>query len=110
MTPIVKIAPTTTNNPATVKFSNKQDVITNYTNEQQIKNQINVEKPQPLPQSQKEIEVQQQPPRIRKSGWIFKLNQTGFKLWKKRYFVLNESILNYYSGKKRLNIDLIIIN
>jgi hypothetical protein len=97
MTPIVKMAPSTASNPTTVKFSNKQDVITNYTNEQQIKNQINIEKPQPMP-SQKEIEQPQQQTRFRKSGWMFKLNQTGFKLWKKRYFVLNESILNYYPG------------
>jgi hypothetical protein len=48
--------------------------------------------------SQKEIEQPQQQTRVRKSGWMFKLNQTGFKLWKKRYFVLNESVLNYYPG------------
>ena len=116
MTPIVKIAPSkhtsnannnystvngTNSHPTTVKFSNKQDVITNYTNEQQIKNQVNIEVPEPP--VQQPIEVQQPiskpQPRVRKSGWIFKLNQTGFKLWKKRYFVLNETMFNYYSGK-----------
>ena len=80
----------------TVKFSTKQDVINNYTNDQQInKSQVNVEQIEPPPESN-QLQVKQQ--RIRKSGWMYKLNQTGFKLWKKRYFVLNEAVLSYYSG------------
>ena len=57
--------------------------------------QVNVEQIEPPPESN-QLQVKQQ--RIRKSGWMYKLNQTGFKLWKKRYFVLNEAVLSYYSG------------
>ena len=36
---------------------------------------------------------------LRKYGWLYKLSQNGLKLWKKRYFVLTDYILDYYSGK-----------
>lgn len=35
---------------------------------------------------------------LRKYGWLYKLSQNGFKLWRKRYFVLTDYILDYYSG------------
>ena len=35
---------------------------------------------------------------LRKYGWLYKLSQNGLKLWKKRYFVLTDYILDYYSG------------
>ncbi|CAF0760532.1 unnamed protein product [Brachionus calyciflorus] len=34
---------------------------------------------------------------LRKYGWLFKLSQNGLKLWRKRYFVLTDYILDYYS-------------
>lgn len=34
---------------------------------------------------------------LRKFGWLYKLSQNGFKLWRKRYFVLTDYILDYYS-------------
>lgn len=37
---------------------------------------------------------------LRKYGWLHKLSQNGLKLWRKRYFVLTDYILDYYSGKK----------
>ncbi len=39
---------------------------------------------------------------VRKFGWLYKLSQNGLKLWRKRYFVLTDYILDYYSGKTRL--------
>jgi hypothetical protein len=33
---------------------------------------------------------------IRKCGWLNKLNR--FKMWNKRFFVLTDHILDYYSG------------
>ena len=35
---------------------------------------------------------------LRKYGWLYKLSQNGLKLWRKRYFVLTDYILDYYSG------------
>ena len=37
---------------------------------------------------------------LRKYGWLHKLSQNGLKLWRKRYFVLTDYILDYYSGKQ----------
>lgn len=34
---------------------------------------------------------------LRKYGWLYKLSQNGLKLWRKRYFVLTDYILDYYS-------------
>ena len=34
---------------------------------------------------------------LRKYGWLHKLSQNGLKLWRKRYFVLTDYILDYYS-------------
>jgi len=34
---------------------------------------------------------------LRKYGWLHKLSHTGLKLWRKRYFVLTDYILDYYS-------------
>jgi hypothetical protein len=39
---------------------------------------------------------------LRKYGWLHKLSQNGLKLWRKRYFVLTDYILDYYSGKNGL--------
>ena len=36
---------------------------------------------------------------LRKCGWLCKLSQNGLKLWRKRYFVLTDYILDYYSGR-----------
>jgi hypothetical protein len=38
---------------------------------------------------------------MRKYGWLHKLSQNGLKLWRKRYFVLTDYILDYYSGNWR---------
>lgn len=34
---------------------------------------------------------------LRKYGWLYKLSHNGLKLWRKRYFVLTDYILDYYS-------------
>lgn len=34
---------------------------------------------------------------LRKYGWLYKMSQNGLKLWRKRYFVLTDYILDYYS-------------
>ena len=34
---------------------------------------------------------------VRQYGWLSKLSQNGLKLWRKRYFVLTDYILDYYS-------------
>lgn len=34
---------------------------------------------------------------LRKYGWLYKLSHNGLKMWRKRYFVLTDYILDYYS-------------
>ena len=34
---------------------------------------------------------------LRKYGWLHKLSHNGLKMWRKRYFVLTDYILDYYS-------------
>jgi hypothetical protein len=42
---------------------------------------------------------------VRKFGWLSKLSQNGLRLWRKRYFVLTDYILDYYSGTNNKNFN-----